>query len=190
MTGKRFKGFDDPAMPVLGFAGEREPACFQMRRAFESLRKAGHLGVEFKAVPGLGHEVPVGELGGILDRFEALAAERREMAPTLRAELETARKALEGKGWAEAVPVLLGVADSGVHGPFAVEARGLLWKAGEEGNRRIEAALKGEGAGEREKALEALRAVARDFRGLPCAAKAEEAEQALLRPARDRGPGK
>jgi poly(3-hydroxybutyrate) depolymerase len=168
------------SLPILGFAGDRDPSCLGMRRSFLALREAGHLNAEYKEIPGLGHEVPVGELGGILDRFEALAAERRDNAPTLLAELEKGRRAVEGKAWAEAVPILLGVADSGVHGPFTVEARELLGKAGEEGNRRVEQALQKAGAGDRKGAVEALKKIALEFGGLECARKAEEAAQSLL----------
>jgi len=165
-------------LPVLGFVGREDPFRGSMRQSFERLREAGFANATLKELPGLGHEVPVGEHEGILDRLDRYAAERREKTQGLVEALEKGKKAWEGKKTADAVRGLLEVVQSGVHGPFAVEALAILQKAEALGRERLGEAGKKAAAGDRKGEAAILLSIREDFPGLPCAREAEEREKA------------
>ncbi len=160
------------SLPVMGFVGGMDPFCGAMRQGFRTLEAAGFRRAALKTIPGLGHEAPAAEIGGILDRLDALAGTFRAKAPGLSADLEKARKDLNERRFPAAIAVLLGIADSGVHGPFTVEALRLLDGMEAEGRKRIEEAVVKAGAGDRKGASGILEGVRRDFAGLRCAAEA------------------
>jgi phospholipase/carboxylesterase len=174
-------------LPIFGFVGKKDPFYASMVQAMNDLKAKGFLDASLLAKPDIGHTIPLDELPALFDWFDAKYEQRKTRGAELKKSLAVAKEALARKAYGEAVPLLVRVSEKAVTAASLSEAEGLLEKAELEGAGRVWHACEKAAAGDEASALETLRAVQAEFKGLPCAEKAAQEEQALLDEGKEEG---
>ncbi|MHC4779530.1 MAG: PHB depolymerase family esterase [Planctomycetota bacterium] len=161
-------------LPIYLVAGTQDPAHGMIVAVGERLKELEFKDVTVLEIPGLGHTVPLDRVPDFLRWFAKKAALRHKSTQAAQKQLKTAVEAYGAGKYGDAARLLNELLEKGAKPKTCEAAKALVDASEAAGEQSLWEAKEMLLSGNRAKAIEALRHIARNFAGMKCANEAAD----------------